>query len=257
MNYQSEAQTIEAFHLVFLRVLGAKRPDWYTLKGGANLRYFFGSERYSNDIDFDFHGREGWMATEAVSEILSGPALTLSTRHVGLRVVDITAPKQTSTTLRWKIGLVSDRFPDPVRTKVEFSSRERDATDVMTEAVPTRIVGRYGVMTSSVQHYGIRSATEQKIAALALRSETKARDIFDLELLFRILKSSKLGTTQLATSHAEEAAEKALQISYNNFRSEVLPFLDVEVGELYDSAESWTLMRDAVIESLLSLRTTE
>src|SRR5258707_1040170 len=54
MNQLSYSQRIEFFHLAFLEAL-AKRldPSRYILKGGANLRYFFPSARYSEDIHID------------------------------------------------------------------------------------------------------------------------------------------------------------------------------------------------------------
>ena len=47
-------QVVEMFHLVFLRALVAKGDDkaLFALKGGCNLRFYFGSLRYSEDIDF-------------------------------------------------------------------------------------------------------------------------------------------------------------------------------------------------------------
>ncbi|MCZ7628910.1 MAG: hypothetical protein M5U19_07510 [Microthrixaceae bacterium] len=63
---RSEAQIIEIFHLLFLRVLVAGDAGWCTLKGGANLRYFFSSPRYSNDIDLDFHDKASWMVAKKV-----------------------------------------------------------------------------------------------------------------------------------------------------------------------------------------------
>jgi predicted nucleotidyltransferase component of viral defense system len=62
MPSKTDAQTIESFHLLFLQVLTASRQDWFVLKGGANIRYFFGSNRYSNDIDLDIVEREAWSA---------------------------------------------------------------------------------------------------------------------------------------------------------------------------------------------------
>ncbi len=45
---------IECFHLAFLATLRASvQPQRYVLKGGANLRYFYASNRYSEDIDLD------------------------------------------------------------------------------------------------------------------------------------------------------------------------------------------------------------
>ena len=40
MARRSDAQSIEIFHLLFLRVLAKGQANWFTLKGGANIRYF-------------------------------------------------------------------------------------------------------------------------------------------------------------------------------------------------------------------------
>mgnify|MGYP001601104310 FL=1 len=50
MVYNS-LQLREIFHLEFLRWLGRKvKPDYYAIKGGTNLRFFFQSFRYSEDM---------------------------------------------------------------------------------------------------------------------------------------------------------------------------------------------------------------
>lgn len=41
MSTRPDAQTIEVFHLLFLRALTVNASNWFVLKGGANLRYFF------------------------------------------------------------------------------------------------------------------------------------------------------------------------------------------------------------------------
>jgi len=44
-------QQREIFHLEFLRWFGRKAdPKHYALKGGVNMRFFFGSIRYSEEI---------------------------------------------------------------------------------------------------------------------------------------------------------------------------------------------------------------
>jgi hypothetical protein len=46
----------ELFHLAFLRALARKIPaSSFAVKGGSNLRFFFSSDRYSEDIDLDIH----------------------------------------------------------------------------------------------------------------------------------------------------------------------------------------------------------
>ena len=47
-------QIREVFHLEFLRWFWKKTPAGsYALKGGVNLRFFFNSSRYSEDMDLD------------------------------------------------------------------------------------------------------------------------------------------------------------------------------------------------------------
>ena len=50
----SDTQLREAFHFCFLhRLLKISDIDLYVLKDGVNLRLFFGSPRYSEDMDLD------------------------------------------------------------------------------------------------------------------------------------------------------------------------------------------------------------
>lgn len=56
MNY-SHRQLREVFHLIFLgQLLRVSDPTLYVLKGGTNLRFFFHSPRYSEDMDIDVLG---------------------------------------------------------------------------------------------------------------------------------------------------------------------------------------------------------
>ena len=50
----SDTQIREVFHFCFLeRLLKLSDPSIYILKGGVNLRFFFNSPRYSEDMDID------------------------------------------------------------------------------------------------------------------------------------------------------------------------------------------------------------
>ena len=64
-------QQREIFHLEFLRWLGRKvKVHFYALKGGANLRFFFNSFRYSEDMDLDVYGIEVDILKDVVMKIL-------------------------------------------------------------------------------------------------------------------------------------------------------------------------------------------
>lgn len=249
MAHRTQAQIIEIFHLLFLRVMAAGNAEWFTLKGGANLRYFFASPRYSNDIDLDFAYRDSWAVAKAVEAALEGKAMSMLTRASSLSIGEKTAPKQTSTTLRWKIGLRAPEHQDLIRTKIEFSRRGTESIDAEFAVVPDDIVRPYGLQSPTVHHYRETAAIDQKVAALALRRETKARDIFDLDLLFRQRRSAQPRLTGLDATHASAAAARALEIPFANFRSEVAPFLDAEFAILYD-AQVWDAMCLRLAETL-------
>ena len=62
----------EVFHLEFLRWFARKlQADRYCLKGGVNLRLFFKSIRYSEDMDMDVTGVRVEKVKKVVMEILS------------------------------------------------------------------------------------------------------------------------------------------------------------------------------------------
>ena len=54
MPHVHSHQQREIFHLLFLeRLLKVSDPRAFVVKGGANLRFFFGSPRYSENMDLD------------------------------------------------------------------------------------------------------------------------------------------------------------------------------------------------------------
>lgn len=248
MPQLSKTQVIELFHLAFLQVLQARMDQArYVLKGGANLRYFFDSVRYSEDIDLDISGVEPWMLTEKVDDVLDSRPMEYILRSSGLEVAGFTKPKQTETTQRWKVSIKTPQSSDPVRTKIEFSNRNGERRHVL-EAVPGRIVDPYALRAPTIQHYTGEAAAEQKAKALAGRSETQARDVFDLDLLLRrqTPEAGSVDRTILA-----DAADRALELPFAAFRDQVLPFLEPDVAELYDSASTWEQMQILVADKLL------
>jgi predicted nucleotidyltransferase component of viral defense system len=248
MDGLRDAQAIELFHLAFLQVLqGRLNQDRYVLKGGANLRYFFESVRYSEDIDLDVSGIERWELEEKVDGVLGSPALAVLLRGGGLAVESFTKPKQTETTQRWKVALALAGREEPLRTKIEFSRRNGDNRHVL-EAVPARIVAPYALRSPSLRHYNAEAAVEQKVDALALRSETQARDVFDLELLLRPRPAL---AAALPADQRERAAERALEVTFADFVDQVRPFLDPEVAELYVDPAVWEQVRSFVVDRLL------
>jgi len=247
----SSAQITELFHIAFLDVLSKRLdPARYVLKGGANLRYFFGSARYSEDIDLDIGGVPAWRLMEKVDGILSSVPMEVLLRASSLSIAEASNPKHTETTQRWKVGVKAPGQSQLVRTRIEFSYRD-GAGQYRLEPIPSEIVAPYALRSPTVQHYVDDAPTEQKVLALAGRSETQARDVFDLDLL---LRRRSLAPETLEPEVLGKATDLAMQLPYAAFRDQVLPFLEPDVVELYDTEEAWVQMQTFVAEKLEAAR---
>jgi len=117
-------QAVEQFHLLFLTQLGARLDKkLYTLKGGCNLRFFWKSIRYSEDIDLDVHTIAKQTLQKNIRQILDAPGFKRILQTAKLELTSISEPKQTSTTQRWKIHLRSQASPADLPARIEFYSR--------------------------------------------------------------------------------------------------------------------------------------
>jgi predicted nucleotidyltransferase component of viral defense system len=240
-------QATELFHVAFLDVLSKRlESDRYVLKGGANLRYFFDSVRYSQDIDLDVEGVPAWRLNEKIEALLSSPQIGLLLRNAQLDVVERSNPKRTDTTQRWKIGLEAPGHSELIRTKIEFSYREGEGA-YRIEPIPRRIVEPYALRSPLVPHYVEDAPIEQKVLAMAGRSETQARDVFDLDLL---LRRRSLAPGALDSEVLTAAVDLVMQLPYAAFQDQVLPFLEPEAVELYEGEASWEQMQTFVAEQL-------
>ncbi len=244
-------QITELFHVAFLDVLSKRLdPARYVLKGGANLRYFFDSLRYSEDIDLNVEGVPAYRLTEKIDDVLASVPMQALLRAKDLSIAESSNPKHSETTQRWKVGLEAPGHDHLIRTKIEFSYRDSEG-HYRLEPIPRRIVAPYALSPPLVQHYVDDTPIEQKVRALAGRSETQARDVFDLELLFR---RRPLTPGSLDPHLLTEAADLAMQLPYAAFRDQVLPFLEPETVELYEGNVSWERMQTFVAEKLEEAR---
>lgn len=242
-------QDVEIFHLLFLRAL-ASGPHKANLivKGGCNLRFFFGSVRYSEDLDLDVSVIARQTLRKNVDKALASPSLRRPLATYGLSVEAISAPKQTDTTQRWKVALRVAGRSILLNTKIEFSRRGA-AEGARLEAVSTALAHAYRMTPPLVCHYQAEAAIVQKIGALAGRSEAQARDVFDLSLLLALVQGQIPSAPDLSKV-AEKAAERALGISYDEYVAQVLAYLSPEESAPYRSPEAWEAQQLQVSEAL-------
>ena len=234
-------QMREVFHLEFLRWFSRKlEGDCYCLKGGVNLRFFFRSIRYSEDMDLDIRRVRIERIKRVVMEILSARGFSDSLNSFGIeRVVppDILKAKQTETTQRFKIHLLTSAGED-LFTKIEFSRRGLKESAVV-EPVPALILRSYKMAPLLVPHYDATSAVSQKIHALAQRSVLQARDIFDLFVLGSQYDGSQQEPLQIGKAILKTAYDHIFLVEFPQFRDTVVAYLGAEEQEAYRSPAVW------------------
>lgn len=240
--------TIELFHLLFLRQLEEKLDKkLYALKGGCNLRFFFKSIRYSEDIDFDVTIVSKATLENKVNKILESINFKRILQNKGIEITQTTAAKQTETTQRWKLLLRISNSMVPIPTKIEFSRRKMDA-GVVCAAVDSDIINQYNLYPIICSHYERDIAFLQKVNALINRTETQARDVFDLKWLLDQGANAHLMDFSLAEIRA--AIANIHGIHYADFKGQVGAYLMEEYQQFYDSPEKWDEICKQVIAAL-------
>lgn len=243
-------QATELFHLVFLRALTGKGDDkgLFALKGGCNLRIFFGSPRYSEDLDLDVVVVARGTLRNRVDRLLASPVVTGPLRAANIAIVDVSTPKQSDTTQRWKAGLRVTGSPVELRTQIEFSRRDA-IVGAAFEAVDAAAVRPYAMQPFLANHYGIARAVEQKVEALAGRAEPQARDVFDLDLLFA---RPETATLALDAEARAKAAECATTLGFDDYAGQVVAWLHPDLQDVHGSRAAWGAMQERVVHRLLT-----
>ncbi len=241
-------KAVELFHLLFLAQLGTKVDKRrYTLKGGCNLRFFLKSPRYSEDMDLDVVGIPVEKLKEKIDGILGSKPFSLLLAAHGIRINNMNNDKQTTTTQRWKFGLHVSGIGLPVPTKIECSRRGSAAMSAF-EQIDPMIIAHHGIPPFLSSHYPRQTAYQQKLGALIGRTQTQARDVFDIQ---HLLASGAIAHDLPATlkRHLDKAREHVWVVDFAMFRDQVRDFLPPEQQTNYDAA-TWDAMRLFVVEAL-------
>lgn len=234
-------QLIEIFHLEFLRWFGRKvKPEYYALKGGVNLRFFFNSFRYSEDMDLDIHSIKVNALRDIVMGILQTANFYDNFKPFGIEKIippNILKAKQTETTQRFKIHLLTYTGED-LFTKIEFS-RRGPKEGIITEPVSDKILRTYKLLPLITPHYNIQSAISQKFDAIASRPVVQARDIFDLYILSSQYKPLAQEQIKVSGSKKRKVCESIFEISFEQFQDTVLSYLSSEDRLSYNLPALW------------------
>jgi predicted nucleotidyltransferase component of viral defense system len=247
-------QMRELFHIEFLRWFSRKvKSAHYAVKGGVNIRLFFGSVRYSEDMDLDASGVSVQALIDTVTMILRMPSFIESLRPFGIKGIippDMAKAKQTGTTQRFKVHLFTAAGED-LFTKVEFSRRGFGG-EVKVESVPASILRPYKLAPLLVPHYDARSAMAQKISALGSRAVLQARDIFDLFVLHS--QTAESSGLVISSDALKKARERVFEAEFEFFRDTVIEYLSPEDQGNYGNASAWEEVKLTVAQFLERVR---
>ena len=157
----------EVFHFLFLeRLLKISDPRLYVLKGGVNLRFYFNSPRYSEDMDLDVLGGSVTTLNKNGYRILKDPAFIRSLSTFGITEVIVNDPgkaKQTQTTQRFRARIIT-RAGESLPIKVEFSRRGPD-DGFLTENINPEVARPYrttGIPLSALRGFDSGAAEGQR-----------------------------------------------------------------------------------------------
>ncbi len=172
-----------------------------------------------------------------------------------MRIAHLNRKEQSTTKERWTIGLAAPEIAAPVYTRIEISYRSYGLEEyVRVERVDPSIVEPYAPLVAPmIGHYLPRGAVIQEIQALSDRAATQARDVFDLDHLCRRYPDAPAsGLVPNAT--IDQAITNAYDLSYEDYRSGVVAFLDPAIQKSLESEEVWNTMLLRVIERLEAMK---
>ncbi len=214
------------------------------LKGGMAMRAVHGSVRYTKDIDLDADER-------ASKERIQGVVRRSIERAVSSGLIanaTVTTPKQTDTTLRWKITGTQPSSSAPMHLTVEVSRRPKLIEGHVVEVALDKAFNRTGrdvkIQVLDSQHIAVT-----KVLALTDPMRMAPRDLFDLNVLLEAgVKDPGPLLAQLSDAQLRlpllmaELWPKIEAMSYEQFRNDVVPYLPTTVGLAIDS-EAFETMR--------------
>lgn len=247
----------EAFHLAFLSILaGSADPRTFALKGGGNIRFYFGSLRFSEDIDLDTFVEDPRIFSQKVERAFNSPSLAKLLGALGISVSHLNPKDRTATKEKWVIGLDHADVGATAFTRVEISHRAYGLEEyVVIEPVPGTVIAPYPPLVApTIGHYQSPAAISQKTDALRDRRHTQPRDVFDLDHIFRKYPDDA-SPGLISNTNIDLAIARIFELEFGQYRSKVVTFLDASVRTALDNPAAWEAMQLRVATRLERLKT--
>ena len=219
---------------ILVELMGNALAKELVLKGGLAMRLVHGSERYTKDIDLDADPAFPKQRIQGI--VRRSIAGAISSGLIDNAVV--TDPKQTETTLRWKISGFYPGSTEPLHLTVEISRRAPLVPLGVVEVAAPGFNSRTPIRAMSSKALAV-----SKVFALTALNRTEVRDLFDLDVLIRAnvpdpseaLSEVPDAEARLATAR-EELWRKIEIMTYAQFQTNVVPTLPQAVAAAIDEA---------------------
>jgi predicted nucleotidyltransferase component of viral defense system len=218
-------QLREVFHFCFLeRLLRIADANLFVLKGGVNLRFFFHSPRYSEDMDLDVLAGSVATLKKNGYKLLQDAAFRRMLRTYGIADIEVNDSDKAKHTLTTQRGPMHD-VPSEARGSA-------------SEQIDPELARQYNRLSFRCQHYTGEAAILQNVLALAGRALTQARDVFDLDVLQRAGHTAAV-VRLLAPETLATALANLDTLTFEEFSGQVLEFLGEETRQEYDDRTAW------------------
>lgn len=220
---------------LLVELMGSAMHKELVLKGGMAMRAVHGSVRFTKDIDLDAdlkHSRER----------VHGIVRRAIDRAVASGLIEkaaVSEPKQTVTTLRWKIVGTQPGSDAPLNLTVEVS-RRATLTDGHIVEVPLSAAHGAGECVK-VQVLDSQAIAVTKVLALTDPKRMAPRDLYDLHVLIEAnveepaqLLAALPNAGERLPQAVAELWPKIEAMSYEQFRADVIPYLPPNVAAAID-----------------------
>jgi hypothetical protein len=120
--------------------------------------------------------------------------------------------------------------------------------------MPDQTVAPYAPLPApTIGHYVPRGVLIQKTWALEDRKATQPRDVFDLDYIFhKFPQAQDRGLVE--NDLIDRAILRLFKISYSDYRSKVISFLDDSIRDGYDSEDIWEEIQMRVSDRLEEMK---
>ena len=243
--YGEDHKAREAIQAAIVAEIFSRKVEGLVLKGGLAFRALTGSARMTKDIDLD--------SLPSFSKLVHQQALRMAIKRAACEsgladAVSVTEPKQTDTTMRWKISGRLRASGEPLHLTVEVSRRE----PLCAEEAGTCRAACEGFGEICV--YSKKALCAMKALSMTDPRRSAPRDAFDLWLLVEAGVESpaeilgRASRQQLLQSR-EELWPKLESFTWDRFKEEIAPFMQPQERSGWDERR-WTEALIGVGEAL-------